>query len=85
MRHCSVPAIGPVTVILFVPAAFVIRSALRSIGAGLRDRMLVHGAARDVVEMAVVEVIHVPVVVDGGMTALGAMYVRMRAVFLMPF
>jgi hypothetical protein len=77
-----VPAAGPVTVTFVVTAALVVRSAFRGVGRGFRDAVLVDGAVGDMVEVAVVQIVHVTVMMDCCMAALRAMHVGMLRVRL---
>ncbi len=80
--YSGVPATGPVTVTFVVTAALVVRSAVRSVGRGFRDAVFVYGAVGDMVEVAVVQIVHVTVMMDCRMAALRAMHVRMLRVRL---
>lgn len=85
MRYCFVPAIGAMHMPGFVTAAFMVRGA----GVGVRSRhpdgMLVVMALVRVVHMAIVQVIYVSIVFDGGVTASGAMFVVVVIMRMMMF
>lgn len=73
--HGRVTAGGPVAMTLVMTMALVVRSAIRTVGGRLRDAVLVHGASGNMMEVAVVQIVHVTVVMDRRMAALRAMYV----------
>lgn len=62
-------AAGSVLVPLVVRAAIVGRRAAARVGGAYRQRVLIHVVPVDVVQMAVVQVVRVPVMLDGGMAA----------------
>src|SRR6516164_254630 len=76
VRHGFVAAARTMLVPLLMLAASVIGSAVRGIRAGDRQLMLLDAALGPVVQMAVVEVIDVALVLDGGVAAIQAVVVR---------
>jgi hypothetical protein len=75
------PAVRSVNVIGGMRSALVVRRAMVLVGCGGCQGVLVHVIAVDVVQMPVVKVIHVPVVLDGGMSAVRAVNMRMFFLF----
>jgi hypothetical protein len=76
VRHSFVAAARAVLVRLGVSAAVVAGSAIRRVSCVDRQSVLLHPAAGVVVQVAVVEVIDVPFVLDAGVPAAGAVLVR---------
>ena len=68
--HRLMPAVGSMYVVGGVCSALVIGGAMVLIGAGYFERMLVDMVAVNMVQMPVVKVIHVAIVLDGGVTAI---------------
>jgi hypothetical protein len=75
------PAVGSMDVIGGMRPALVVRCAMVLIGAGGFERMFVNMVAVDMVQMPVVKVIHVAIVLDGSVAAIGTMNVRMFFLF----
>jgi hypothetical protein len=82
VRHRLMAAAGAVAVALRVAAAVVVRCALGGVGRADRQGVFLDLPGRHVMEVAVVEVIHVAVVLDGRVAAAGAVLVRVRLVLL---
>ena len=80
VRHGFVAAARTMLVPLLMLAASVIGSAVRGIRAGDRQLVLLDAALGPVVQMAVVEVIDVALVLDGGVAAIQAVVVRVSLV-----
>ncbi len=68
VRHRFVPASGPVLV-AGVVLGLVVSGAFGGIGVADHDRVLVDPAVVGVVQVSVVEIVHMPVVTDGGVAA----------------
>lgn len=83
MRDRLVAAAGAVRVLRLVPAAVVLRRAVRRIRVADLDRVLVHVIAMRVVQMPVVQIVDVPVVHDGGMAAIRTVLVIVTVVNVM--
>ena len=62
VRNLWMSAIGPVDVILVVPAAVVIRCAAVGIGGGYFQHAFIDMVAMNMVQVSVVQVIDVPIV-----------------------
>ncbi|OJU27739.1 MAG: hypothetical protein BGN89_09950 [Alphaproteobacteria bacterium 64-6] len=77
MRHGFVSAAGPMHMIRCVPGAAMVRRAPVGILVRDFDHVLIDVVAVHVMKMPVVQVVHVIAVVDGGVTALGAVHMRM--------
>jgi hypothetical protein len=75
VRHRFVAAAGTVAVALVVTAAGVLRGAIGRVGRADLDRMALDAAFAHVVQVAVVQVIDVVAVLDGGVAAGWAMLV----------
>jgi hypothetical protein len=82
MRNSLVPATGAVLVSRVVSAAAVTGGAVGGVRAADRDGVLVHVVAMGVMEAAVVEIVRVPVVLHGGVTAAVAVLVLVLLVDL---
>jgi hypothetical protein len=80
VRHGFVSAAGTMRVGLVVSAARVARGARRGVLPADAQGVLVGVVAVDGVKMALVQVVGVPVVLDGGVTAAGTVGVRMLVV-----
>jgi hypothetical protein len=76
VRDSFVAAAGAVLVFLVVLAAIVLRGALGWVRGIDRELMLLDAAFADVVQVAVVQVVHVVFVANGGVAAAGAVLVR---------
>jgi len=79
VRHRFVTATGAVDVSGFVAAAGVLRRADIRVGGGHLKNVIVHMVPVGMVQMAVVQVIHMAVVDNGGVAAAGAMLMVVRA------
>jgi hypothetical protein len=75
VRHGLVPAVRSVNVTALVAAAVVLRRAAVRMLSIDGDRMLVDVVAVRVVEMSVVQVVDMPLVIDGGVAASWAVVV----------
>jgi hypothetical protein len=75
VRNGFVAAARAVLVFLVVLAAIVLRSALGWVAGIDRELMLLDAAFGHVVQVAVVQVVHVAFVTDGGVAAAGAVLV----------
>jgi len=80
VRNGFVSAVGAVNVLIVVPGALVARRTIGRIGGVDGKRVLVVVIVVGTVEMAVVNVVDVAVVPDGGMPAIGA--VLMDVIFV---
>jgi hypothetical protein len=80
VRDHLVAAAGAVLVLLVVAATDMARRAVGGIGCIDRQPMLLDAAGTHVVQMAVVQVIDMPVVLDGLVPAVGAMLVSVIGV-----
>lgn len=80
MRDGGVAAIGAVLVALVVAAASVVGSASGGIGGVYIQAMLFHVVALLMVQMAVVQIIHVALVLDSGVAAARPMNVLVISV-----
>ena len=78
--HGFVSAARSVHVARFMACAMMIGRAAVGVVRRNFERMLIHVVAVDVVQMAVVQIINVPVVLHSGMAARRAMGVRMAGV-----
>jgi hypothetical protein len=78
VRHCFVPAIWTVFV-----RAMDFRRALHGICGVDRDRVLIHVILMHMMEMAIMQVIHVPVVANRGVPATRTMLVGVVFVVLL--
>ena len=78
VRNASVAAVGAMNVLLVV--AFRPERAFVGIRSTDDDGMLVHMVAVRMMQMAVVQIIHVPIVHDGDVSAIFAMDMRMIGV-----
>jgi hypothetical protein len=76
MRHAHVPASRAMAMGVLVSVAIVIRRTLRPIGRRFRDRVLVDRVTDDVVQMAIMEIVDVPVMADSSVSALRSVHVR---------
>jgi hypothetical protein len=76
--NCFMTAIGAVLVAFFVLSAVVSRSALFRILSADRNLVLVHAIGLHVMQVSIVQVIHVVIVLHGCVTAIRAMYMRMH-------
>ena len=83
--HGFVPAVGAVNVIGFMRAAVVLGRASILVGLVGRQCVFVHMIAVNVMQVAVVEIIGVAIVVDGGMAAIRSVNVSMPFVFAAGF
>jgi hypothetical protein len=81
MRNSFVTAVGAVNVAFLVSAAIVFWGALVRIGAARTDLVIINVIAMDIVHVAVMKVIGVPVVAHRGMSALWTVRVGMPFVF----
>lgn len=77
MRDRGVAAVGSMDMGGIMAGAGVVGGALIGVGSGHRDDVFVHVSCVGMVQVAVVEVIHMVVVTDGGVTAVGAVSMRM--------
>ena len=77
MRHGFVSAARPMHVSGVMPRAAVLRRAGIGIGRGHLDHMLVDMIAMGMMQMAVMEVVHVTAMLHGRVPATGAMDMRM--------
>jgi hypothetical protein len=77
VRHGLVSAMGAMLVTGGVAAAIMRRRAARGVGAVRGDVVFFHPAGADVVEVAVMEVVEMPLMDHRGMAAAGAVLVRM--------
>jgi hypothetical protein len=75
-----VAAVGVMTVRFLVLAAIVPRRAAAGITAAHADVMLFHAAVVDMMQVTIVQIIDVAVVADRGVSAIGAVSVRMLRV-----
>jgi hypothetical protein len=73
MRHGFMAAVCAVSVLLFMGRAAVVRRAFLRIRRGHLDPMVVHMIAVSVMQVAIVKIIGVAVVFDGGVPAVWAM------------
>ena len=73
--NSGVAAIGPVNVLPVM--AFRSKSAFVGVGVADGNRVFIHMVAVGMVQMAVMEIVHVPVVHDGDMPAIFAVDVGM--------
>lgn len=80
VRNRRVAALRVVLVRLLVLAAIVPRRAAAGITAAHADLMLFHAAVVDMMQVTVVQIIDVAVVADRGVSAIGAVSVRMLRV-----
>lgn len=78
--HREVTAGGAVNVRLVVPTTSVVGSAATRVGTAVRQSVLVHMVAVNVVEVPVMEVIEVPVMPYGRMAAAGTVLVSVTFV-----
>lgn len=69
VRHRFMAAIGPVHVIRVMARAAVLGRALRGVFGIHFQAMLVHMAVMHVMQMAIVQIVGVAVVLDGGVAA----------------
>jgi hypothetical protein len=77
MRHRGVAAVGAMDMRGIVAGAGVVGCALIGVGGGHGDDVFIDMSGVGVMQMAVVQVIHMVVVADGEVTAVGAMLMRM--------
>jgi hypothetical protein len=77
MRHRLVAASGPMHVTRAVTGAAMLRSALAGIGRGDLDDMFIDVVAMDMMEMPVMQIVNMAVMMDGRMTAIRAVNMRM--------
>jgi hypothetical protein len=77
MRHRLMATVGAVLVALGMAAAIVIRRAAVRIGRAHRDDVLVEMILVRMMKMAVVQIVHVPLMAHRGMAATNAVLVRM--------
>nr|WP_162657703.1 hypothetical protein [Tuwongella immobilis] len=82
MRHRRVTAIGAVNVIFSMAGAGMRGRATCGIGCRHRQGVLFHAAGGHVVQVAIVEIIHMAFVLDANVTAVRAMDMVMRAVMM---
>lgn len=75
MRHGFMSAAGAVDVARFVSAAILTRRAAIRVGLANRDDVLVHMVAMRVMQVAVMQVVHVVPVAHGGMPAARSVFV----------
>jgi hypothetical protein len=80
VRNCLMSAARPVHVVLVVSAATVLWGTGVGIARIFSEAMFVHVVAVDIVHMSVVQIIRMPVVVDGGVTAAGTVLMVMLLV-----
>jgi hypothetical protein len=78
VRNCFMATTGTVLVAFFMLSAIVPRSALCRIVSADRNLVLVHAIGFHVMQVSVVQVIHMIIVLHGCVTAIGAMYMRMH-------
>ena len=67
--HGFMPTVGSMHVVTGMGAALVFGGAVRWIGCVYRERVFVHMVVMDMVQVAVVEVVDVPIMLDGGVSA----------------
>lgn len=77
MGHRLVAAAGAMDMTGLVAAAIVLRRALIGIGGAHLDHMFVDMVPVGMVEMAVMQIVHMVAVLDRGMAAIGAVLVGM--------
>jgi hypothetical protein len=80
MRNRGVAAVGAMDMCGIMAGASVVGGALIGVGGGHGDDVFVHVPGVGVMQMAVVQVIHMVVVADGEVAAIGAMLMRMVSV-----
>lgn len=85
VRHRLMPAVGAVLVAGVVPAALMIGSALGGVRVADFDGVLIDVIPVWPVQMAVMQVVNVTSMHDGGMPAVGAVGVVVSLVYLVRF
>lgn len=80
MGHSRVAAFGAMEMRGIMAGASVVGCALIGVGGGHGDHVFVHVSCMGVMQMAVVQVIHVIIVADGEVAAVGAVLMRMIGV-----
>jgi hypothetical protein len=77
VRHGVMAAVGPMLVGRVVAAASMLRSAGSRVGGVHVQAMFLHAACCGMMQMAVVEIVGMPVMLNGFVTAVGAVLMRM--------
>lgn len=82
VRHTLVAAVGPVHVVLLVGAACVVWCTVRPVCARGIERVFVHMVAVNVMQVAIVQIVRVPVVLHRHVAASRSVRVRVSVVLL---
>ena len=80
MGHSGVAAVGAMDMCGIMAGASVVGCALIGVGGGHGDHVFIDMSGVGVMQMAVVQVIHVIIVADGEVAAVGAVLMRMIGV-----
>jgi hypothetical protein len=85
VRHSFVTATGTVNVARFVAAADMRRSAAIRVGRIDGDHMLIDMVTVNVMQVAIVQIVHMPIVLNRGVAAIFAVLMRMVSVLFTGF